>query len=153
MRECGAVRPPSLQRRRKRPRWLASERRATPSPAYDSGYAADGTTSAAPPVSNYQTLYPPATDAPAHLTVKVPADARLWFEDTPTTSTGPVRAFHSPPLLPGGRYTYNVRATWNENGHEATQTQHVGVAAGARVEVDFPVKPETTAQPAVTPTR
>jgi uncharacterized protein (TIGR03000 family) len=131
--------------------------------AYDPGYitsygsvtpdATGGT--AAPPAITSQSLYPPVSaaapaDALAHVTVKVPADARVWFENTPTTSTGPVRQFDSPPLAPGGRYTYSVRAAWTENGHEVTQTQQVGVSAGARVEVDFPVKPESAGQAAVT---
>jgi uncharacterized protein (TIGR03000 family) len=127
------------------------------SPTYDSGYSgsyggasADGTTSDAPPVSNYQTLYPPVTDTLAHVTVKVPADARVWFEDAPTTSTGPVREFSSPTLTPGERYSYDVRATWTENGHEVTQTQQVGVTAGASVELDFPVKPGTAGTASVT---
>src|SRR5439155_9819742 len=100
---------------------------------------------------NYQTLYLPATDALAHVTVKVPADARLWFENTPTTSTGPVREFNSPPLTAGGRYTYEVRAAWTENGHEVTQTQKVEVTGGAYVNVTFPVAPTTTAQASSAP--
>ena len=82
-----------------------------------------------------------------------PGAARLWFEDTQTTTTGAVREFASPPLTPGTQYTYTVRATWTENGRDVTQTQQVGVTAGARVAVDFPVKPESTGQPSVTPTR
>jgi uncharacterized protein (TIGR03000 family) len=120
------------------------------SPTDDSGYSgsygsvtADGTPSAAPPVSNYQTFYPPVTDTLAHLTLKLPADAQVWVQNTLMTSTGPVRQFNSPPLTAGRPYTYEVRAAWNENGHEVTQTQQVGVTAGAYVEVDFPVRPET----------
>jgi uncharacterized protein (TIGR03000 family) len=120
------------------------------SPTDDSGYSgsygsvtADGTPSAAPPVSNYQTFYPPVTDTLAHLTVKLPADAQVWVQNTLMTSTGPVRQFISPPLTAGRPFTYEVRAAWNENGHEVTQTQQVGVTAGAYVEVDFPVRPET----------
>src|SRR4029077_17355801 len=95
-------------------------------------YDADDTTSAAPPAGTSQAFYPPATgtaqsDAGAHVTVKVPADARVWFDGTGTTSPGPVRESHSPPVPPGRRYHYEVRARWNENGHEVTQTQRVEV--------------------------
>jgi uncharacterized protein (TIGR03000 family) len=121
---------------------------------YDSGYSSsygsatgDGTTS-----SSYQTVDAAETNTLAHLTVKLPADARLWFENTLTRSTGPVRHFHSPQLTGGHSYTYEVRAAWNENGHEVTQTQQVGVTAGGRVEVDFPVRP-STAGPTAAPNK
>jgi uncharacterized protein (TIGR03000 family) len=135
---------------------------------YDPGYSnpyggmtpdtTGGTTSAAPSAGNSQSLYLPETaaaqaDPLAHVTVRLPADARLWFQDTPTANTGPVREFNSPPLTPGGRYTYDVRATWTENGREVTQTQRIGVTAGAYVDVDFPVQPGATGQPSVPSTR
>jgi uncharacterized protein (TIGR03000 family) len=65
------------------------------------------------------------TEAPAQLTVSVPADAQVWVEGTKTNSSGPVRYFHSPPLDPNSHYRYEVRARWMENGHEVTQTQQV----------------------------
>jgi uncharacterized protein (TIGR03000 family) len=129
------------------------------SPTYDSGYygsnedvtASDPDAYAAvtPPAGSYQSFYPPATaqpDTSAHVTVNVPADARLWFDGTATTSIGPIRYFNSPPLTPGSRYSYRVRARWNENGQEVTQTQQVAVTAGAHVSVSFPVPPKTTGQ-------
>jgi uncharacterized protein (TIGR03000 family) len=129
------------------------------SPAYGSGsygsYAdvtpsyPDGYTSVTPPAASYQSFYPPATDQPdtsAHISVNVPAGARLWFDGTATTATGPVRAFSSPPLTPGHWYTYEVRARWDEDGHEVTQTQQVELTAGAHVNVNFPVPPKTAGQ-------
>jgi uncharacterized protein (TIGR03000 family) len=85
-------------------------------------------------------------DTRAQITVSAPADAEIWFNDTKTTLTGTtltgaVREYQSPPLTPGIRYTYEVRARWNENGHEVTQTQQVEVTAGAQVIVNFPVQP------------
>src|SRR5262249_31075720 len=82
---------------------------------------ADGTTSAAPPAATSPSAYPGAAvtaqaDTLAHLTVRVPADARVWFDGAATTSTGPVRQFPSPPLTPGKRYSYEVRASWKEGG-------------------------------------
>src|SRR5215472_962600 len=61
----------------------------------------------------------------ARVTVRLPDEARLWFENTPTKSTGAVREFSSPPLTPGMQYAYTVRATWAENGKEVTQMRHV----------------------------
>jgi uncharacterized protein (TIGR03000 family) len=123
-------------------------------PTYDSGYAGtygDGATSALPSAGAYQAFYPPATDSTpsdtsAHVTITVPAGAQVWFDDHPTTTTGSVRQFDSPALKPGSKYSYEIRARWNDNGHEVTQTQKVGVTAGAHVDVKFPVAPKTAAQ-------
>jgi uncharacterized protein (TIGR03000 family) len=97
----------------------------------------------------YQALEPPSTVSPdtasaqadptAHVTVRVPANAELWFNGSTTTSAGSVREFQSPPLGPG-RYTYEIRAHWTENGRDITQTQKVAVSPGAHLTVDFPVQ-------------
>ena len=58
------------------------------------------------------------------------------------TTPGSVRTFKSPPLAPG-QYNYDVRASWDENGRNVTQTQQVRVSPGAAVEVDFPQRPGT----------
>ena len=75
--------------------------------------------------------------------VRVPANAELWFEGSTTTSRGSVREFQSPPLTPG-RYTYEIRARWTENGRAITQTQKVAVSPGAHVAVTFPIDPGQT---------
>jgi uncharacterized protein (TIGR03000 family) len=101
------------------------------SPAYDPGYY----DSYGPLTSSYPDSYSPATAQPdtrAHITVSVPADAALWFNDTKSTATGAVREYASPPLTAGDRFTYDVRARWNENGHEVTQTQQVEVTGSPR---------------------
>jgi len=90
---------------------------------------------------------PGPPDNIATLTVKVPVDAEVWFDGTKTTSTGPVREFQSPALTPGQKYSYQVRARWQENGHAVTQTRNVGVNAGAHIEVEFPVPTRTAGKP------
>jgi uncharacterized protein (TIGR03000 family) len=137
-----------------------------PSPTYDPGYPGmygdvapyygDGAPPAAPPAGVSQSFYPPATvttssAARAHVTVNVPAGAQVWFDNHLTTTSGSVRQFDSPVLTPGGRYGYVVRARWNENGREVTQTQQVAVTAGANVEVAFPQQPTTMAKVSETP--
>jgi uncharacterized protein (TIGR03000 family) len=62
----------------------------------------------------------------AHL----PQDAAIYFQDLPTTSTGPVRWFESPTLSPGKHYHYNVRVIWYENGKWVSQASRLTVAAG-----------------------
>jgi uncharacterized protein (TIGR03000 family) len=81
----------------------------------------------------------------AYINVTAPVDAEVWFDGVPTNSTGAIRQFDSPPLSPGRRYTYDVRARWDQNGQEMTQTQHVVVTAGSRVSIKFPA-PLKTAQ-------
>jgi uncharacterized protein (TIGR03000 family) len=76
--------------------------------------------------------------SPALLTVRVPADAEVLIDGNPTTSTGAVREYRSPPLKPGSAYTYEVRARWQENGHTVTQTHRVDVSAGAHAATTFP---------------
>lgn len=95
--------------------------------------------------------YPVATSATqddprAHITVNVPADARVWFDNTRMTSTGPAREYISPPVTPGHRYSYNLKVSWNENGHAVTQTQTVEVTAGGHVAATFPGWPKTAGQ-------
>jgi uncharacterized protein (TIGR03000 family) len=111
----------------------------------------DGYTSITAPPASYQAYYPPATgtgqsDSMAQVTVKVPANAKVWFDDTPTTSTGSTREFESPPLTPGQQYSYAIRASWNQDGHEVTQTKQVEVTAGSHVNVDFAASPKAAAQ-------
>jgi uncharacterized protein (TIGR03000 family) len=86
------------------------------------------------------------TDAVAHVTVSLPQDAQVWFDNKPTTTTGAVRRYDTPPLTPGSPYAYEVRARWNDNGKEVTQTQKIEVRAGANVRVDFPVAQTTATQ-------
>src|SRR6202043_2035796 len=99
------------------------------SPVYDSGYYGsygdvtpsypDIYSSVTPAAASYPSLDPVATaptqpDTNALVTVNVPAGAQLWFDGKATTTAGSVRQFESPPLTPGGRYSYEVRARWNE---------------------------------------
>jgi len=90
-------------------------------------------------------------DSSATLTINVPADAELWFDETKTTSTGPVRLFNTPPLTPGRNYSYEIRAHWTEGGHDVTQTQTVGVTAGANLSVNFPLPAGASGQGGTNP--
>jgi uncharacterized protein (TIGR03000 family) len=107
----------------------------------DSGYrgvSSEEYQAYAQPYTAYYPSTPPPADNTVHVSVNVPADAVVWFDRTRMTSTGSAREYQSPALTPGKRYTYEVRARWNDNGHEVTQTQKVAVTAGARVNVTFP---------------
>jgi uncharacterized protein (TIGR03000 family) len=81
---------------------------------------------------------PPApTPEPAEIEVRVPAGAEIWFSGEKTKQTGTVRLFRTPPLEPGTRYAYNVKARWTENGKEVERTLHVPITAGGRQSVTF----------------
>jgi uncharacterized protein (TIGR03000 family) len=73
----------------------------------------------------------------AEIRVRVPEGAELWFNGAKTQQDGAVRRFESPPLEPGMRYAYNVKARWTEGGKEVEKTLHVPVTAGARTTVEF----------------
>jgi len=127
------------------------------SPSYDSGYGSgpdledSGSYETAPPSGpgGDQAPEPPSTVSPdtasaqtdttAHITVRVPANAKVWFDRWITTATGPVRRFNTTPLAPG-QYTYEVRARWTENGRDITQTQPVVFSPGAHTTADFPIQ-------------
>jgi uncharacterized protein (TIGR03000 family) len=79
----------------------------------------------------------PAQDNTARVRVVVPPDARVWFGNAATQQSGSVRFFQSPELTPGKDYTYDVKATWTENGKDVTRTRHADVRANATATVDF----------------
>jgi len=89
--------------------------------AYDSGYydpysdeispPSEGYASATSPDADYRGYRPPVVVTPddelsqpdesVHVTVRVPAEAEIWFQGTKMTQTGTVREYQSPPLTPG----------------------------------------------------
>jgi uncharacterized protein (TIGR03000 family) len=96
--------------------------------------------------AGYQTYYPPQTNAPVTVTVRVPdPNAEVWFGDNRTRQTGDTRVFQSPPLAPG-KYSYEVRARWTDNGKEVDQTRTVEVRPGDNTTVDFTMPPSPSGQ-------
>jgi uncharacterized protein (TIGR03000 family) len=79
----------------------------------------------------------------AYITVTVPASATVWFNGYRTTSRGPVRQFRSPPLTPGRRYDYEIRARWTEGGRSVTETKQITVFTGADIAVRIPLTGQT----------
>jgi uncharacterized protein (TIGR03000 family) len=81
---------------------------------------------------------PTQVERRAHLTVQVPPHAEVWFDDFKTKTTGTARDFQTPPLRPG-KYGYTVRARWQEDGREVTQTRDVTLSPGADIHLTFPL--------------
>jgi uncharacterized protein (TIGR03000 family) len=73
----------------------------------------------------------------ATVRVRVPPEARLYFEGELTSATGPERLFESPPLERGRNYRYGIKAVWDENGREVIRTRSVVVRAGESASVNF----------------
>ncbi len=85
---------------------------------------------------------PRPVDDTASIRVLVPRpDAQVWFDDTLMKQKGAERLYSSPPLEPGGNYSYKIRATWTENGREVTRERTVPLTRGEEVVVDFTDEP------------
>jgi len=80
--------------------------------------------------------------APVHVTVQVPADAEVWFNEVKTQQTGTTRRFVSPPLAPGN-YRYDIRASWGSR----SETRQVTVHPGDDISVQFKSKTAPAAAP------
>jgi uncharacterized protein (TIGR03000 family) len=87
-------------------------------------------------VEQSRAYYPGSADADKVLiNVTVPADAKVLFQGTKTTQTGVSRRFLSPSIAAGYRYSYNIQATWMENGKEVSQSRSFTVQPGDFVHV------------------
>ena len=64
-----------------------------------------------------------------------------WFNDYATTTRGSTRYFDSPPLQGGGTYTYEIKASWMQDGQPVTAQETVSVTAGTQMVVDFTQSP------------
>jgi uncharacterized protein (TIGR03000 family) len=73
----------------------------------------------------------------AHVTVRLPADARLWVDGAACPLSSETRSFDTPTLESGKQYVYNLRAAVVRDGQTVEQTQRVVIAAGRQVNVTF----------------
>jgi len=80
---------------------------------------------------------PPAPDNTARIRVHVPEDAKVWVAGEATKQTGSERMFGSPTLTPGKTYTYDIKASWMEDGKRVEKTQKVRIRANETSNVTF----------------
>jgi uncharacterized protein (TIGR03000 family) len=73
----------------------------------------------------------------ARVVVRVPEDARLEFEGVMVPQEGRLRKFVTPALVPGKKYLYDVRATWQEEGRPVVRERRIAVYAGEKTDIDF----------------
>jgi uncharacterized protein (TIGR03000 family) len=109
---------------------------------YPDYYYPDYSYPSVPAPTVYQSFYtaPPAVTVPTNtalIDVSVPADAAVWIDGNPTTQTGATRAYVTPALTPGQKYSYELKARWMENGQPVEKTQKVSFLAGNQVQVNF----------------
>lgn len=121
-------------------------------PYYSDGYYADGGYSYPPREysDGYHAQAPAQDQNAAEVEVRVPdPNAEVLFNGHRTNETGPRRIFRTAPLEPGYTYSYDVSASWRENGRMVTQQQSIQLQPGGRAVADF-TRPGagTTVQPA-----
>jgi uncharacterized protein (TIGR03000 family) len=75
--------------------------------------------------------------APASVTVRLPADARLSVDGIECPLTSATRTFNTPKLDPGQRYVYTLKAEIVREGQTRADSKRVFVEAGKKVDVDF----------------
>jgi uncharacterized protein (TIGR03000 family) len=99
-------------------------------------------------ITPYSSVAEPTTPPPAvtqreaaYLDVRLPSDAKLYVEGVEMSQTGYLRQFVSPPLDPFRKSTYNLRATWEENGKPVEQLRTVRIRGGDHLDVDMLAKP------------
>jgi uncharacterized protein (TIGR03000 family) len=85
----------------------------------------------------YPSYYPALDTARAFIRVRVPAEAKVFFDGSPTVQSGTERLFMSPALENGPAYSYEVSARWMADGKERTVNRTVRVTPGQTVQVDL----------------
>jgi uncharacterized protein (TIGR03000 family) len=78
-----------------------------------------------------------STASPAHITVRLPADARLTVDGVDCPLTSDTRTFETPALVPGQKYYYLLKAEVVRNGRTIAQTRRADFHSGERVRVSF----------------
>jgi uncharacterized protein (TIGR03000 family) len=86
--------------------------------------------------STYHPTYGPLRND-ALVSVKVPADAKVFINDRPTPSTGPDREYISRNLKSGAHYNYAVRVEFIRNGQKVSENKTVQLTAGQLANLDF----------------
>jgi uncharacterized protein (TIGR03000 family) len=105
---------------------------------------------AAPPVAIASMDFPAPPAAPAvaarpvapapvasQVTVRLPANARLYVNDDLCPLTSDTRSFQTPQLKQEKEYSYTLRAEVERNGQTFTETRKVTFTAGKPVNVEF----------------
>jgi uncharacterized protein (TIGR03000 family) len=85
-----------------------------------------------------------------YIVVEVPADAKVFVNGHPTTSTGEHRQYVSHGLEQGMRYEYQVRAEIVRDGKVVSDTKTVELTAGSQADLAFDIGKSAVPQTAKT---
>jgi len=87
---------------------------------------------------------PKKADAgPAHITVHVPADAKLTVDGVECPLTSETRTFDTPTLQPGQQFYYTVKAEVIRDGKPVSVTRRVIFESGNKIDLEFRLPVET----------
>lgn len=75
--------------------------------------------------------------ATSRITVRLPAEARLFVNGLPCPLPSDTRTFETPPLEAGREYTYTLQAQVKRDGENIVETKQAVFRAGEPVTVDF----------------
>lgn len=103
------------------------------------GSAGSAVTSLAAPPQNAALANPNV----ATVEIRVPKDATVWLQGKKMSQKGNVRDFVTPPLEWGKSYTYDVKASWYEDGYEVTLDKQLKVRPSDHQKVTFLETPST----------
>jgi uncharacterized protein (TIGR03000 family) len=87
--------------------------------------------------SSAATIRPDEEPAPAHVTVRLPEDARLRVDGVVCPLTSGTRKFDTPELEPGRKYFYTLTAEVVRDGLPVSESRRVLLQAGKEAQVDF----------------
>jgi uncharacterized protein (TIGR03000 family) len=76
-------------------------------------------------------------DNKARVTVRLPADARLFVDDVLCPLTSGERTFTTPPLRTGRVYFYTLKAEVVRDGQTRSTSRRIDVEAGKELTVEF----------------
>ena len=76
-------------------------------------------------------------EAPAHITVRVPAETKLYVDGVPCPVKAGVCSFDTPPLPLGKKFFYVLKTENVRSGEIKTEARKVSLEAGKNVEVEF----------------
>ncbi len=93
----------------------------------------EGAPAAAPAAAPAEPPAPPQ----ASINVTVPADAVVYVNDRPTTSTGATRHYISRGLMMGRTYAYQIRVEFQKDGEKVVENKLVRLQAGQSEELTF----------------
>jgi uncharacterized protein (TIGR03000 family) len=73
----------------------------------------------------------------ATITVRVPNDAKVWFQGNLMEPRGTLRRFYSPPLRQGQEYEYEVQGQWTRGTEVVNVGRKIRILAGQHLDIDL----------------